>query len=81
MPDFVVSSWYGMFAPARTPTDIVTLLNAQFRSIVMQPDVIPRLAGMGGEPFTDTVEGFSRVYQGDLARWKRVIVQGKIPLL
>ena len=81
MPEFVVSSWYGMFAPAKTPTDIVNLLNVQFRAIVMQPDVIPRLAGMGGEPFTDTVEGFSRVYQGDLARWKRVIVQGKIPLL
>ena len=47
----------------------------------MQPDVVAKLAGMGGEPFVDSVEGFSRVYQGDLARWKRVIVQGKIPLL
>jgi tripartite-type tricarboxylate transporter receptor subunit TctC len=81
MPDFVVSSWYGLFGPAKMPMDIVNLLNTQMRGIVNQPDVAQKFAGMGGEPWVDSVEGFSRTYQNDLGRWKKVIVQGKIPLL
>lgn len=81
LADYVVSSWYGLFAPAKTPMDIVNLLNAQMRGIVAQPDVVQKFAGMGGEPWADSVEGFTRTYQGDLARWKKVIVQGKIPLI
>jgi tripartite-type tricarboxylate transporter receptor subunit TctC len=81
MPDFVVLSWYGLFAPIRTPATVVNLLNETVKTAVLQPDSVTRLAGMGGEPFTDTVKGFSDLYHADLIRWKRVIQQGNMPLI
>ncbi|NBW90801.1 MAG: hypothetical protein EBR51_13045 [Gammaproteobacteria bacterium] len=40
LTDFEVSSWFGMFAPAGTPTEIVSRLNATLNQIVMMPDVV-----------------------------------------
>lgn len=81
MPEFVVLSWYGLFAPTKTPAAVVNLLNATLKSSMVQPDVVKRLAGMGGEPFTDTVKNFNDMYHADLDRWKRVIKQGNMPLV
>jgi tripartite-type tricarboxylate transporter receptor subunit TctC len=81
MPQYVVSSWFGAFVPAGTPTDIVQRLNVAINRAVMQPDVVARLATLGAEPVTLTVGAFGLFYRNELARWKDVIDKAKIPLL
>ena len=39
--------WFGVFAPASTPADVVAMLNAEINKAVMQPDVKKRLGDFG----------------------------------
>ncbi len=80
LTDFEVSSWFGMFAPAGTPAEIVARLNATLNQIVMMPDVVERFARIGAEPANLSVDEFSRFYRSELVRWKDVVTRARIPL-
>ena len=43
VPDYVVDSWYGAFAPAKTPPAIVAKLNAEFNKALALPDLRGRV--------------------------------------
>lgn len=81
MPEYVVTSWFGAFVPAATPPDIVRRLNAAINRVVMLPDVVARLAALGAEPVTLSVEAFSQFYRDELVRWKDVVSRAKVPLI
>ena len=46
-PEFQFSAWYGMFAPAKTPKDVVAKLSGALAAALKQPDVIEKLRGVG----------------------------------
>ena len=46
-PEFQFSAWYGMFAPARTPKDVVAKLSAALATALKNPEVIEKLKGVG----------------------------------
>jgi tripartite-type tricarboxylate transporter receptor subunit TctC len=46
-PKFVVENWYGVFAPAKTPTHLVTLLNKEINKVLAAPEVAESLSRMG----------------------------------
>jgi tripartite-type tricarboxylate transporter receptor subunit TctC len=48
--DIVGSGWYGMFAPARAPPDVVARLNAALVAALAQPDLKKRISGFGLKP-------------------------------
>lgn len=79
MPEYVVTSWFGAFVPAATPPDIVRRLNAAMNRVVMLPDVVDRLAALGAQPVTLSVEAFSQFYRDELVRWKDVVSRAKMP--
>ena len=81
MPEFVLAQWFGTFVPAATPPDIVRRLNAAINRVVTLPDVAARLAALGAEPVTLSVEAFNQFYRDELARWKDVVSRAKIPLI
>jgi tripartite-type tricarboxylate transporter receptor subunit TctC len=72
-PDFVVETWYGMFAPAGTPPAIVAKLNAALDDILHQPDVRELLARQGMTPAGGTPQRLGNYVKEDLARWQRVV--------
>lgn len=80
LPDFEVNQWFGVFAPAGTPSGIVGQLNAALNKIVLMPDVASKFAHLGAEPVTSSADEFSRFYRSEVARWKDVVVRAKIPL-
>lgn len=49
-PDLDVSTWFGFFAPAATPRDVVALLNGEINRSLTLPDVRKRLADFGIVP-------------------------------
>jgi tripartite-type tricarboxylate transporter receptor subunit TctC len=48
---------------------------------VMLPDVTARLAALGAEPVTSSVEAFTQFYRDELLRWRDVVSRAKVPLI
>ena len=72
-PNFMVETWYGIFAPAGTPAPIVAKISAEIDSILRDPEVRAQLARQGMNPIGGTPERLSSYVKEDLARWKRVV--------
>ncbi|MBP6817371.1 MAG: tripartite tricarboxylate transporter substrate binding protein, partial [Burkholderiaceae bacterium] len=72
------SNWFGMFAPAGTPPDIVARLNRELNAITRSPDVVERLDRAGAEGAGGTPEQFARTYTDEHDSWKAVIKRANI---
>ena len=72
-PGLEVLSWYGIFAPAGTPAEIVRKLNAEINRVLQAADVRERLTALGTEPTGGTPEQFAQVIKTDTARWAKVV--------
>ena len=78
MPEFDVYTWFGMFAPAGTPPDIVARLQREVVAGLRSPDVLERFAGVGAEPVGSTAGEFVARIKADAASWAEVIKAGNI---
>ncbi len=78
IPDYVVDSWYGALAPARTPPAAVARLNAAFVKVLENPQVKEKLLAQGAEAAPSTPAEFDRVIKDELAKWDYVIKTAKI---
>lgn len=65
-------------APARTPKDIVTLLNREMNTIVRKPEVVKQLDSLGFSPLGSSVEEASVRIRKDLDMWAKVIRDAKL---
>jgi len=75
LPNFEVTTWYGILAPAGTPRTIVTRLNADLVKIMHSPDLKERLAAMATDPATSTPEEFADYIKREIAKWGEVVRQ------
>ena len=73
LPGFDISTWYGLFAPAGTPSAIVAKWNADVTKILNAPDVRARFVADGAEPAPDTPEQFSQFIAAELAKYARIV--------
>jgi tripartite-type tricarboxylate transporter receptor subunit TctC len=73
LPGYEMAVWYGMFAPAGTPPELVAKLNAEVNRIMQLPDVTARLAPLGAEVVTQGVAEFGRILRADEQKWTRII--------
>ena len=73
-----VDIWYGAYAPAGTPADVVTKLNAEFNRLLQEPDVRETLAKQGLAPTGGPPQQLARMTHDDLDRWARVVQAAKI---
>ncbi len=71
--DAVADQWAGVLAPARTPVDIVTKLNAGILTAMTDPDVRAKLAQTGVVPAPDSPAEFARYLNEEYTRWGRII--------
>ncbi|MGZ9006278.1 MAG: Bug family tripartite tricarboxylate transporter substrate binding protein, partial [Burkholderiales bacterium] len=73
VPGFELVTWYGIFAPARTPSGIVQRLNGEIEKVLTEPDARERLGAQGLEPTVMTPEALKRYTEQDVSRWARLI--------
>ncbi|MEA3192337.1 MAG: hypothetical protein QOD26_670 [Betaproteobacteria bacterium] len=73
LPNFEVTTWYGILAPAGTPRPIVARLNTELVKAMHSPEMKERLAGIGTDPVTSTPEEFATYIQAEIAKWGDVI--------
>ena len=66
-------AWFGLFAPAGTPKDIVQRLNREVNAIVASGEIRDKLLGLGMEPVPGTPEDFTARQAADIAKWKKVV--------
>jgi tripartite-type tricarboxylate transporter receptor subunit TctC len=73
LPGYEAVAWYGLFAPAGTPRDIVQKINADVVAIVQAPDVRELFLAQGAEAYALTPEAFARLVQEDVGKWAKVV--------
>jgi tripartite-type tricarboxylate transporter receptor subunit TctC len=71
---YQVGSWYGMFAPAATPPEIVRKIHAAVQRGLKAPDMRDKLAKLGtDDTVTETPEAFRTMLLADIAKYAKVI--------
>jgi tripartite-type tricarboxylate transporter receptor subunit TctC len=65
--------WYGIFAPAATPRDIVARLADTLGKAARSPDIRQKLLDLGAEPVGNSPEEFGKLFREEVARWAEVV--------
>ena len=79
-PGLEMTTWYGVFAPAGTPKEVVARLNAEIMKALQAPEVKTRIAGLAGEPGTLTIEQFAALNRSDSERYGKLVREAAIKL-
>ena len=72
VPEFEISSWFGLLAPAGTPAPIVARLNADMLKVLARPDVKDTLGAQGLDVRSSTPEQFAAHIKSEIARFSRI---------
>lgn len=78
LPGYAMASWYGIWAPARTPPAIVARLQQAVAAALRAPEVQERLASLGAVPVGDAPEAFARFCQAESTLYGQLIREAKI---
>ena len=73
VPGYETTQWYGMGAPAKTPTDIVDKLNKEINAAIADPAMKARLAAIGGEPLPGSPAEFGKLISEETEKWAKVV--------
>ncbi|HYK15664.1 MAG TPA: tripartite tricarboxylate transporter substrate-binding protein, partial [Burkholderiales bacterium] len=70
---FDVSTWFGIFAPAGTPPEIVARLNAEVVRLLHTAEMRERLALLGAEPIGNKPDEFAAFIKAEIPKYAKVI--------
>ncbi|MDB5751596.1 MAG: tripartite tricarboxylate transporter substrate binding protein [Ramlibacter sp.] len=68
-----LESWFGLFAPAKTPRDALERLRAEFAKMAAMADVQDSLVKAGGKPMALVGEPARALVQRDVEHWSRLV--------
>ena len=77
-PDYEVTAWFGIFAPAGTPTAIVGRLHEETTKALASSELRDKLGPLGMETMQGSPQSFSRLVASDLDKWRGVVKSAKI---
>jgi tripartite-type tricarboxylate transporter receptor subunit TctC len=73
VPGFEMASWFGLLAPAGTPTPVAERLSAEMRMVVADPGFRARMAEQGLEVVGDTPDEMLSIMRSDTEKWAALI--------
>lgn len=73
LPGFQFSAWFGVLAPAGTPTEVLTRLNNAFNFSLKDPMIREQLNGRGFEPMPGTIGAWQYFLLQESSRWRGFI--------
>ena len=73
LPGYESNAWFGVFGPARMPTETVQRLAEALRGGLQSPDVKRRIEQEGAQAMHQSPEEFSRFVQAEIVRWREVV--------
>jgi tripartite-type tricarboxylate transporter receptor subunit TctC len=77
-PGFEASVWYGFIAPAATPKPVIARLHDEIQKALAAPDVIERMASVGGEVTPGSSEQFAALIHSERARYDKLIREAQL---
>lgn len=80
VPEFEVTNWIGVLAPAQTPGEIVKKLNAGLVQVLAMPATRERFAVVGVTPDSSTADEFRTFLHSEIERWGQVVKAAGIPV-
>lgn len=78
LPGYSNTVWLGIFAPPKTPPEIVSRLNAEFVKALNAPDLREQFARSGIDIVASSSEAFARVIADDLVQYERLVRDANI---
>ncbi|MEJ8815866.1 tripartite tricarboxylate transporter substrate binding protein [Variovorax ureilyticus] len=79
-PGFEAESWNGLFAPAKTPPEIVSRLNAEVNKALQDPEVREKLTSQGAVVVGGTAQSFRSYLVKEVERWGGLMKTNKVTL-
>jgi tripartite-type tricarboxylate transporter receptor subunit TctC len=73
VPGYEYTTWYGIFAPGKTPPPVIAKLNAEIVRMLAEPQMKQRFQSQGGDPTSSTPAALAAYMREETARWTRVI--------
>lgn len=80
VPGVETDAWNGFFAPAKTPSDIIQLIQGDTAKALYSPDVRDKLLSLGYVIVASSPQAFNAKYKGDLETFTRVVREARVPL-
>jgi tripartite-type tricarboxylate transporter receptor subunit TctC len=80
VPGFESLSWYGLWAPAGTPTEIVTRMQAEIARAFAAPDLRATWTSQGAEPGGEPAGEFRAFVRAETAKWGRLAREAKVTI-
>ena len=77
--DYIVRLWYGILAPAGTPSNLIARLNSELVKALTSADLHKRFVDGGVEPLTSTPEEFAKFIQVETPRYAKIVKDANIP--
>jgi tripartite-type tricarboxylate transporter receptor subunit TctC len=78
LKDIELTTWFGLFAPPKTPAPIAAKLSQAVGEALKEPEVASRFKTLGLTPAGSTPQDFAKFLAADRARWKTFIEAAKI---
>ena len=79
IPGVQVTSWQGLFAPAKTPREAISRMQQETAAVLKLPQVREKFQGFGAEPVGNTPEEFDAIFKTDVATFAKIVKAAKIP--
>lgn len=73
LPGYEVAQWYGLFAPARTPGEIIAKLHAATAGVLQTPAIREKFAADGADAVGNTPDEFARLLRSETGKWAKVV--------
>ena len=80
LPAFEATSWWAVFAPPKTPPEIVAKLNAAIHQALTDPTLLSTFGGMGLEVWQSSPEELAGLLVDERTKWQKVITDNKIEI-
>jgi tripartite-type tricarboxylate transporter receptor subunit TctC len=80
LPGYSVEMWYGLFVPVKTPPSVIQGLHRESSRIVAQPDVREKLESTGHTVVNSTPEQFGEKWKNEVEKFRKIIIDSKMPL-
>jgi tripartite-type tricarboxylate transporter receptor subunit TctC len=78
LKDYEVDSWYAVFAPVKTPDEVVQRMNHEIAEVVRRPEIKAKLLEQGAVAISSTPEALAATVKREIKEWRAVVDRARI---